>query len=280
VSTFDLGRGGRALQPERGDARQDDPVAEVLGSFADGRLLGERTGTSPATVLALHGWARSHRDFARVLAPAGGPALDAIALDLPGFGSAAAPPEPWGSREYAELVAEILVEMDPPVVLLGHSFGGRVALELAAMRPEGVAGLVLTGVPLQRTGVPRHPPLQFRVARRMHKLGLVSEVRMEMLRQRFGSSDYRAAQGVMRSVLVRVVNERYDDVLQTIRCPVDLVWGADDEVTPLAVAQAAAEQLASARVTVLPGTGHLTPLSAPDALRAAVLERLAARLAG
>src|SRR5436305_1627901 len=62
------------------------------------------------------------------------------------------------------------------------------------------------------------------------------------------------------------------------RCPVELVWGDDDTAAPLAVAQAAADRLGRgpapastpAHLTVLPGAGHLTPLTAPDALAAAV----------
>ncbi|HLJ07433.1 MAG TPA: alpha/beta hydrolase [Acidimicrobiia bacterium] len=231
-------------------------------------------------MLALHGWARSHRDFARVLSPAEGTPLDAVALDLPGFGAAPPPPEPWGSRDYAALVAEILPEMDRPVVILGHSFGGRVAIQLASERPGDVAGLVLTGVPLRRANPAARPALRFRLARRLHTLGLVSEPRMEALRQRFGSSDYRAAQGVMRPVLVRVVNEHYEDVLSALRCPVNLVWGEDDHVAPLEIARAVAEQLGDAPITVVPGAGHMTPLTAPDVLRAAVLERVASRTAG
>jgi pimeloyl-ACP methyl ester carboxylesterase len=101
---------------------------------------------------------------------------------------------------------------------------------------------------------------------------------METLRQRFGSSDYRAAEGIMRDVLVGVVNERYDEAIAAIRCPVDLVWGADDDVVPLGVARSVAERLGrGARVIAVPGVGHLTPTSAPEALRSAVLEQLAAR---
>lgn len=250
----------------------------MLGSFANGRLIGERTGNGAPTVLALHGWARSHRDFAAVLAPVDGPAMDAIALDLPGFGAAAPPPEAWGSLEYAEAVAPVLEEMDVPVVVLGHSFGGRVAVELAALRPEAIAGLVLTGVPLERPSGAKRPPLRFRAGRRLHRLGLISESRMEELRQRFGSSDYRAASGVMRSVLVRSVNERYDDALGAIRCPVDLVWGAKDDVSPVEIARSVVGRLRTAKLTFIPDAGHMTPLVAPGALRAAVLELLASRL--
>ena len=101
---------------------------------------------------------------------------------------------------------------------------------------------------------------------------------MEALRQKYGSEDYRLATGVMRAVHVRAVNETYEEPLGQLRCPVELVWGDDDTAAPLAVAQAAADRLGRgpapastpAHLTVLPGAGHLTPLTAPDALAAAV----------
>ena len=86
---------------------------------------------------------------------------------------------------------------------------------------------------------------------------------MERARQRYGSADYRAAQGVMRDVLVRLVNERYDDALAAVRCPVELVWGDDDADVPVERARALAAALPQARLTVCPGAGHLLPLTAP-----------------
>jgi len=239
--------------------------------------MGERTGEGPPTVLALHGWARTHRDFARVLVPPDAPPVDAIALDLPGFGASPPPPEPWGSPEYARLVAEVLGQMAPRVVVLGHSFGGRVAVELASAHPESVGALVLTGVPLVHGAGRSRPALRFRLGRSLHRIGLLSESRMDRLRDRFGSSDYRNAHGVMRQVLVRVVNERYDDALSSLRCPVDLVWGSEDDVATLALARAAAAHIADVRVFELAGVGHLTPLAAPGALHDALLRRLADR---
>jgi len=246
----------------------------VLRSFAGG-LMGERFGSGPPKVLALHGWGRSHLDFSAVLAPPGSKPLDAIALDLPGFGATPPPPEPWGSTDYAERVAEVLVDMDEPVVVLGHSFGGRVAVQLAAARPEAVGALVLSGVPLVRRPGPRpRALLSFRLARVLHRMGALSEDRMEGLRHRHGSADYRAAQGVMRPVLVRVVNEHYEEALAAIRCPVTFVWGDDDEVAPVAMARVAARQMSDAQLIELPGAGHLTPLTSPQSLYRAVTSAL------
>lgn len=239
----------------------------MLRAFADGRLFGVGWGSERASVLALHGWGRSSEDFAATLR-----GLDAVALDLPGFGATPAPPEAWGSAEYAGAVAAALDDLDVPVVVVGHSFGGRVAVHLAAARPESVAGLVLTGAPVARRpgATAGRPSLAYRAGRALHRRGLLPEARMDALRRRYGSRDYLAATGVMRAVHVRLVNETYEAQLAAITCPVELVWGDDDADVPVAVAEAARSRLAQATLTVVPGAGHLTPLTAPDALRDAV----------
>src|SRR5712692_8093250 len=109
---------------------------------------------------------------------------------------------------YSEAVAPVLEGESPPLVLVGHSFGGRVAVCLAAARPELVSGLVLSGVPLLRPpGVPlARPSLRFRLAKTLNRAGVVSDARMEARRRRSGPPDYRSAAGVMRDVFVTVVN--------------------------------------------------------------------------
>ena len=246
-----------------------------LTAFAGGALFGERFGDSgrEATVLALHGWGRTHADFAATLR-----GLDAVALDLPGFGASPPPPEAWGAEDYAAAVAAVLPALAAQVVVLGHSFGGRVAVHLAVRDPERVSALVLTGVPLlPASGVPRRrPPMAYRVARSLHARSVIGAARMERWRERYGSPDYLAARGVMRDVLVRAVNESYEEQLRQLRCPVELVWGSDDPQVPLSVAEAAAALVRDTRLTVCPGAGHDTPRTVPDVLRAAVERALAA----
>jgi pimeloyl-ACP methyl ester carboxylesterase len=242
----------------------------VLRVYADGRIFGDAYGTGSPRVLALHGWRRDRSDFRKVLE-----GLDAIAIDLPGFGASPPPPEAWGASDYAASAANLLREMANPIVVIGHSFGGRVAVHLAASHPARVSGVVLAGVPLVRLAKAPAPSMGFRIARQLHQWGVLTDARMEALRHRSGSSDYRAASGVMRDVFVRLVNETYEDELREIKCPVELVWGRDDTAAPLAVAERAVELLAHPSLTVLPGAGHLTPLTAPEELRAA-LDRLLA----
>lgn len=245
--------------------------ASVIKSFSSGALFAERHGTGAPRVVALHGWGRSAADFTRVLT-----GLDGYALDLPGFGSSPEPPAVWDTREYAAAVAGALAEMtDAPVVLLGHSFGARVAVRLAASRPELVSALVLTGAPLARLSAASKPSLELRVAKKLHGLGIVSTERLDKLRDKHGSADYRNARGVMRGVLVSAVNDSYDEDLRRITCPVSLVWGEHDTAATVAVAKAVQGLLRDASLTVLPGVGHLTPIEAPQQLRDAVVAALA-----
>jgi pimeloyl-ACP methyl ester carboxylesterase len=238
----------------------------MLQAFAAGRLFGTTYGSGPPWALALHGWRRDHHDFDVVL-----DGIDALAVDLPGFGATPPPDRGWGAADYAAAVAPVLDELPGPAVVLGHSFGGRVAVHLAATRPDDVAALVLTGVPLIRRPGAGKPALSFRLARALNRRKLLSDARMDALREQHGSADYRAATGVMREVFVRVVNESYEDQLRAVRCPVELVWGDDDTEAPFTVAEQAAALVPGAVVTPVPGAGHLTPTTAPDALRDALL---------
>ena len=147
---------------------------------------------------------------------------------------------------------------------------------LAAACPDRVRGLLLTGVPLTAAPVPR-ASWRYGVARRLNRLGLLGDERLEARRRRTGSDDYRAASGVMRDVLVRSLGETRDGTylraLGEVRCPVELVWGERDTAAPLPGAADLARAPAGARLTVLPGVGHLTPTEASAELRSA-LDRL------
>lgn len=239
----------------------------MLSTFADGRIFGQTYGASPPRVVALHGWARTHTDFDQLL-----DGFDAVALDLPGHGATPEPPADWGSPEYAALVADVLRALPQPPVVLGHSLGGRVGVHLAATYPELVRGLVVTGAPIIRLTTLSKPKTRYRIVRWLNRRGAVSDARMEAARLEHWSPEYRNASPGMRPVWTNLVNENYDDAIAGIRCPLRLVWGEGDTAAPCA------EELATrtgAPLVVVPGAGHMTPSTAPDALRTALKELLA-----
>jgi len=161
-----------------------------------------------------------------------------------------------------------------PPLIVGHSFGGRVAVSLAARYPDLVGALLLIGVPLLRPPdqVPSKPSFIYRVLRGLYGRGLISVTRMERARQEYGSADYRAAQGTMREILVKVVNETYEEHISKVRGRVHLLWGADDTAAPVSIVRSAATQLSQADVSVaiLPGVGHHVMSEDPEKVRAEI----------
>ena len=248
----------------------------TVRAHGDGSIFADhRKGEKPC-LLGLHGWGRNRHDLGSLLNTIG---HESVAPDLPGFGASAAPPKAWGAASYAAVLAEQVLAGDgrAPYVVIGHSFGGRVAVCLAANHPELVSGLVLVGVPLLRLGAAKRPPARYRLVRASARVRLVSPSRLEAARRHFGSDDYRAASGVMRDVLVRVVNEDYRAELERIQCPVALVWGGEDRVVPSTVAHCAVDHIDRvARFESVKAAGHDVHLDDPEAVVEAVAAVVAA----
>jgi len=250
----------------------------VLRAFAEGHVFGEPFGDGTPRVVWLHGWGRSSADFreaGELLAARG---IASLALDLPGFGASPVPDAPMGARGYAELVSSVVREatQGEPYVLVGHSFGGRIAAVLGSRGETGLRGLVIAGAPLvARSASSRRSPVAYRLVRAAAKWHLVSLNRLEAAKRKYGSVDYRNATSVMRDVLVATVNETYEAELSAITTPTIFVWGVNDSDVPLEVARRAATLMARPPIVrEIQGCGHLVPRDGTVAVVEAVVELL------
>lgn len=211
-----------------------------------------------------HGWGQNRHAMAQLaqsLSGLGGHIL----LDFPGFGDAPWPGEAWDTADYADLTARFLATApgSGPSVWIGHSFGGRVGIQLAARHPELVDRLVL----IAAAGLQRDRSLaeRARIAGKVYtfkalkRLAPVVGMDVDRLREKFGSADYRAA-GNMRDTLIKVVREDLSPVAAQIKCPTRLIYGAEDSETPPEIGERLAALIPRAELSVLEGQDHYSLL--------------------
>lgn len=213
-------------------------------------------------ILILHGWGASI-DTVRPIINILNNRYKVYALDLPGFGSSSEPKEAMDSFQYAEIVREFLKEMKiQKASFIGHSFGGKVSIILSSKYPDLVDKLVLidsAGLIPKRglkyyTKVYSFKTLKF-IYRKMF-FWIKNEKRMENFYKKFGSDDYRDSSGVMRQILVKVVNENLRPLLKDIKASTLIIWGDQDDATPVYMAHIMESEIKDSGLVVFEGAGH------------------------
>ena len=222
------------------------------------------------TVLLLHGWASSLQPY-RALMEQLSAKYRVIAFDFPGMGGSEEPTSPWDVDGFADFTLAFLEQFDvKKISLVGHSYGGRVIIELANRTlPFAIDKIVL----IDSAGI--KPPASKKKSsrQRIYKLGKwflslkpvakLFPTALEKLRVKFGSADYAAASPMMRQCLVKAVNEDLSHLLSGIKAPTLLVWGDRDTATPLSDGQRMEKEIPNAGLAVIPGTGHFSFVENP-----------------
>lgn len=220
-------------------------------------------------IILLHGWRSEGAVWHGVMEKLASEQIALYALDLPGFGRSEPPKTPFSVDSYADIVFTFLEQNGVErATFIGHSFGGRIGIHLAAEHPDFVQKLILVdsaGIRVRPNGV-----LQT-IARFIKPLFRLPGFRA--LRPRLyhliGADDYLATPA-MQQTFVRVISEDLSPLLGAIHCPTLIVWGDSDKETPLWMGQMMAEKIVSSRLVVLPEAGHFCFLDQPDRFLAAV----------
>lgn len=232
------------------------------------------TGDGPNTVILMHGWgctSSTVESLRALLAPF----HRVVTVDFPGHGLSSEPPllpsgQPWGVEEYTQVIEELArVENAVRPILVGHSFGGRVAILFASR--NDVAKVVLVdaaGVKPRRHLRYYLKVYRFKLYKRLVMLLLGTKRGMEKIesyRSRRGSADYRQASPMMRRVLSKVVNEDLTHVMPLIKAPTLLMWGENDTATPMADARTMERLIPDAGLVSFTACGHFSFLDNPPA---------------
>lgn len=231
----------------------------------------EVTGEGSPLIL-MHGWGCDHTTV-RSIAATAAQTHKVYNVDFPGFGNSTEPKEVWGVEDYTRLI-ETLAQSEGITnpVLVGHSFGGRVAILYASR--NNVDKVVL----VDAAGIKPKFKLKkfiksrtFKFSRRFLECTLGKDRAkplVDRLRKFFGSSDYANATPMMRSIMSKVVNEDLTDRLHLIKAPSLMIWGEDDTATPLSDAKLMNKLIPDSGLVSFPNCGHYSFLDNPVQFRA------------
>ncbi len=232
----------------------------------DGLRIRYKQGGQGAPILLLHGWGgqiESMDPIANALAQH----FATTSIDFPGHGESDLPAEPWHVGDFLTCTMKLMdrLGLDQPGIV-AHSFGGRVAIKLAAAHPDRAGRLLFTA----GAGVKPPPSLGRRLKRLVgstagslraaaHAVspatGAMAERMGKSLFPFLASQDYRNA-GELRLTLGHVVAEDLTPFLHKIRSKCLLVWGDQDRDTPLYCGQTMKRLIPDSELVVFRGAGH------------------------
>ncbi len=196
-----------------------------------------------------------------------------VAVDLPGFGKTPEPSYGYALDDYVDFARAVIKERcGGRACIVAHSFGGRIAIKLAAEYPECVRCMILTGC----AGMKPRRNLKYRVKKGTYSfLKRVMPSRVDVWREKFSSSDYRALSPVMKESFVKITNEHLEGCLGKISAPVLFVFGEKDTETPLYMARRLYAGVKGSGLVIMKGCGHFCFSEDPVTFNAVAEEFLA-----
>lgn len=183
-------------------------------------------------------------------------------VDLCGFGNSLPPLVSFDTVDYAKLVYKLICELNiGKLTIVGHSFGGRIAIVIAALHPEIVSNLILigsAGIRINRLStfikVKKYKFKKFLVKYHLLNAKHISNS---------GSNDYRAVSGVMKQTFVKVINQDLSKYARKISCDTLLIYGRNDMQTPIKLAKKLNKLIKKSALVIVENASHYCFLEKP-----------------
>lgn len=212
------------------------------------------------TILILHGWMQNTTtlETLKKQLESISKTNEVIAIDMPGFGQEPLISNDWGVPEYAQWVEQKVASLKlKSVVLLGHSFGGRVSALIASKNPTWLKALILSGT-----------PAIYRPSSKTQLKNALTKRVKQFVPEKYKSIIYTsemkdAVSKQMGQVLKNVVIFDQTKTLPHITVPTLLIWGEQDDSVPLPIAREIHQLIKGSTLAIIKGGIHNAFISHP-----------------
>ncbi|MFA6304718.1 MAG: alpha/beta hydrolase [Patescibacteria group bacterium] len=228
-------------------------------------------------LVIIHGWGGSIQSWSNYIGQLKGEPVNVLIFDLPGFGESDSPQTPWTVKDYAHFIKKVsscfgLTKVD----ILGHSFGGQIAVRFAAEYPGVLNKLFLVGAAVIRPRQSLYKIIVNFCAKIMKilLLGKAQKLR-EFFYRLIGSVDYGSLTNpVMKQTMKNVLADDLSSVLANLKCPTTIIWGKHDTYTPFKNFLKIKQSMPLAKTYVIEDGRHGLHLTHPQQLKKIVLNNL------
>lgn len=208
---------------------------------------------SRSVYVFLHGWGMNKKSFDNIKNKIVDNSV--LTVDLYGFGESDKPKDYFDVYEYAYQIFLLLKNLNiNSVILVGHSFGGRLAIILSGVFCIDIDRCYLcasAGVKCV-TYIEKIKIIKFKIYKKLVYLNLINK----NVLKNFGSTDYKNADGVMKSVFVKVVNQDLLYLAKFISCKTIIVWDKKDKETPYSICKKLHSEIKKSEVVLFNNGGH------------------------
>lgn len=206
-------------------------------------------------VLILHGWGSKSDRWQTTAKLLSGRGFEVIIPDLPGFGQSDSPQRIWNLNDYSNFVNEFTEKLAlDEFYLLGHSFGGSIAVIHSLNHSEKVKKMFLVGAAAIRTETVKKKTT-YGLSKVFKFLGYLPFVKKFFYRFII-KSDYPSTRGIMRDIYLKTIKEDLSDKLENVNVPTLIIWGEKDDITPLKNAYEINSKIKNSKLEIVPQIGH------------------------
>lgn len=226
-------------------------------------------------ILVLHGWGKGSDPWINFLQSLSSSEYKIIIPDLPGFGKSNNPSISWDLDNYVEWLNDFIKILNlEKVYLLGHSFGGRVAIKFAVKYPEKISKLVL----YEAAGI-KHPKtfsqslffLISKIGNIFSFLPFYSFFQKVFYKFFVRKNDYLQAKGTMKKTFLKTTKEDLAPLLRRISVFTMIIWGNQDEITPMSDAYLMKKEIPHSDLKIVANQGHGFHREHPEELTKVIL---------
>jgi len=220
--------------------------------------------SSPAVVF-LHGWRSEGKIWLGIMEKIVQQNFSVFSFDFPGFGTSQNPPHDFNLADYAQITKDFIKQKvsASKIILVGHSFGGRVAIKILSSQSDLADKLVLVNsagpkIKTQKKFI----KIIAKILKPIFKIPGLRSLRF-FIYKALGAEDYLATPHLKKTFL-NIINEDLTPLLSQIKTTTLIIWGDRDLTTPLSISQILNKNIPHSDVKIIKDAGHFSFLDQPD----------------